>query len=104
MIQGKTFSYIVDGNGDTLNSYYAADKEVFISYGSEEITPDDRVWSGPSGDFKFSHLTAGTYQVFVYSYCETCPGKEEALVQEVTITEDKTSVTMDDIEFSLLVE
>ena len=103
-IEGKAYKIVVDNNGDTLNSYYAADAEVYISYGSGTVVGDDRVWTGPTGEYKFKNLTPGTYSVYTYSYCESCAGQQEAVVQEVVIPEEKSSTTAPDLVFKSLME
>ena len=52
-----------DSNIDTIP---ATDAEVFIVYG-ENISPDDRVFTNPDGDYAFNWLRTGEYTLFVYS-------------------------------------
>src|SRR5512138_3078327 len=49
-----------------LDTYWAADEDIYIIYG-EGVTYNDRLKTGPEGDFKFPYLRKGTYQVYVYS-------------------------------------
>ena len=50
-------------NDDTIA---AVDTEVFILYG-DNVSPDDRVFTNPDGDFAFNWLRTGDYTLYVYS-------------------------------------
>lgn len=103
-ITGKVLNIVVDESGDTLNSYYAADAEVYISYGAGTIVGDDRVWTGPEGDYKFNNLTPGNYRIYTYSYCESCAGQEEAVIEEVVISESESTITAAELVFVTLAQ
>lgn len=44
----------------------AADTDVFIRYG-DNVSPDDRAYTNPNGEFEFLNLRPGKYTVYVYS-------------------------------------
>ena len=79
-----------DSNIDTIP---ATDAEVFIVYG-ENISPDDRVFTNPDGDYAFNWLRTGDYTLFVYSEDTSAvanPLPQIAISTTVTI-EDRTEV------------
>ena len=73
--------------------YYASDEEVFLIYG-DGITPNDRIWTGPNGDFEFPYLRPGKYQVYVYSddSTMTSPSGTVPVYRQVEITEKKQTI------------
>ena len=44
----------------------AADVDVFIRYGNN-VSPDDRAYTNPNGEFEFLNLRPGAYTIYVYS-------------------------------------
>jgi len=46
--------------------YYAADEDVFIIYGDEDVY-GDKVTTNYDGTFQFEYLREGNYKVFAYS-------------------------------------
>ena len=79
-----------DSNVDTIP---ATDVEVFIVYG-ENISPDDRVFTNPDGEYSFNWLRTGDYTLFVYSEDTSAvayPLPKVAISTSVTI-EDRTEV------------
>ena len=78
-------------NYDTIP---ATDEEVFIVYG-ENISPDDRVFTNPDGDFAFNWLRSGDYTLYVYSEDTSDvanPLPEVAITTTVTIEDRKEEV------------
>jgi hypothetical protein len=56
----------INNPASTVDTIAAADAEVFIVYG-ENVSPDDRVFTNPDGDFAFNWLRTGDYTLYVYS-------------------------------------
>tara|TARA_Y100000589_G_scaffold332330_1_gene391844 strand:+ start:9319 stop:9735 length:417 start_codon:yes stop_codon:yes gene_type:complete len=85
-----------DSNIDTVP---ATDAEVFIVYG-ENISPDDRVFTNPDGDFAFNWLRTGEYTLFVYSE-DTMPVAyplpQIAISTSITIEDRSETVVADTI-------
>ena len=75
--------------------YEGADLDVYLIYGDNE-TYNDRVRTGPNGDFEFTYLTKGTYSVYVYSKDSSLqsPSGKIALIETFEITENKQVVTV----------
>lgn len=93
-ITGKVYARDYDEYFMFLEAeYYAHDEDVFIIYG-DGTTPDDRIRTGPDGDFKFPYLRPGKYRIYVYSDDSTftMPSGETAIYREVEITKNKEKV------------
>ena len=78
--------------------YEGADLDVYIKYG-ENDTYNDRVKTGPTGVYEFTHLLKGDYTVYVYSKDSTLQSQSGniAIIKEVTITDKKQIVTVPEI-------
>ena len=50
----------------TVDTISAMDAEVFIIYG-DNVSPDDRVFTNPDGDYAFNWVRSGEYTIYVYS-------------------------------------
>ena len=50
----------------TVDTIPAMDAEVFIVYG-DNVSPDDRAFTNPDGDYAFNWLRSGEYTIYVYS-------------------------------------
>ncbi len=93
-IIGKVHAEKYDGAGNLLTEYDAPKEDVFIIYGGENTTFDDDTKTSYDGTFQFDYLEAGTYQIFVYEKCSTCPSGKQVVMQEVEITEKKSTVDL----------
>ena len=56
----------IDNPSSNDDTRPAVDAEVFIIYG-DNVSPDDRVFTNPDGDFAFNWLRTGDYTLYVYS-------------------------------------
>ena len=56
----------INNPASTVDTIAASDEEVFIVYG-DNISPNDRVFTNPDGDFAFNWLRTGDYTLYVYS-------------------------------------
>ncbi len=98
-IIGKVYVYEYNYNFTTLLSeYWASDYDVYIIYG-DGITYNDRIRTGPDGDFEFPYLRKGTYRIYVYSAdsAMTSASGSVAIYKEVKITKNKQTVSADTI-------
>ncbi len=98
VIYGKVYAYNYNGSGVLQDEYYLADEDVFIIYGDEDNYYDDSYKTSFDGSFRFQYLRAGTYTVFVYSDCVSCPSGVEELSQTVEITGNNEDVILQDFE------
>ena len=97
-IQGKVYAYDYNGSGVLQEEFYAADENVYIIYGDEDNYYDDRYETSFDGSYRFQYLRPGTYTVFVYSDCVSCPSGIEAISQTVEITGNNEDIILDDLE------
>lgn len=73
--------------------YWAADEDVYIIYG-DGITSNERVKSGPGGDFKFPYLRKGKYRIYIYSDDSTMTSQsgKVTVYREVEITKNRQTI------------
>lgn len=97
-ISGKVYIYDLNVTGlDTIDQYYAMDEDVYIIYGDEDSTYDDKFATSLDGSFRFDNLTEGTYTIYAYSRCDVCPDDTEAKQVSVEISGKKQDIKLDDI-------
>ena len=97
-IVGVVHASVYDGAGNLLTEYDIPKEDVYIIYGTESSTYNDDVETSYDGSFRFDYLEEGNYQVFVYSKCPSCPSGKEVVIQDVEITEKKSTVVLDTIQ------
>ena len=96
-IQGKLYVVNLNSDGDTIAEYYGMDEDVYIIYGTENLTFDDKTSTSLDGSFTFKNLTPGEYTIFAYSECPLCPSGMEAIQTVVEITDKKQDIIIDDL-------
>lgn len=94
-IEGKVVINEVSPSGNILAEYDGVEERVYIIYGDNEIY-DDEVRSSYDGRFKFDNLFKGTYTVFVYSDCSSCPSGKETVMKSIEITDRGETVSFDE--------
>jgi hypothetical protein len=62
----REFRTVLTNPASSNGIFPAADVDVFIRYG-DHVSPDDRAYTNPNGEFEFLNLRPGNYTVFVYS-------------------------------------
>jgi hypothetical protein len=85
------------GNPIPNGSYPAPDQDVFIIYGAENTFYDDDVKTSFDGSFEFRYLRKGTYKIFVYEDCNSCPSGKKEVIHKVEITKKNHQFIMDTI-------
>lgn len=95
-ITGKIYVKEYSQAGNLLAEYYGEEERVYIIYG-DGTTYDDDFRTSYDGSFKFQYLNKGTYQVFCYSRCDTCASGNETIIKEVEITNNNSTVELEDI-------
>jgi len=83
-------------NGDFKGSYPGADEDVFIIYGKDNTTFNDKVSTSYDGTYRVDNLVAGTYKLFSYSKDTTISGSKEILI-EVVISKSEEVVLAADL-------
>lgn len=96
-IEGKVYRIETNVLGDTLDEYYAPDYDVYIIYGDEDLTYDDKFSTSYDGSYRFTNLTPGSYTVFAYTRCDLCGGGDTAVSQTIEITEKESQIMFDDL-------
>jgi len=96
-ITGKVKVYDINGVGDTINSYYGMDEDVFIVYGDNDNTYDDKFSCSFDGSYRFDYLTIGTYTLFAYSRCDTCNDGMTVSKKTIEITANKSENPVSDL-------
>jgi hypothetical protein len=91
-ITGKIHAEVYDGAGNLLTSYDIPKEDVYLIYGTENTVQDDDVETSFDGTFRFDYLEVGSYQLFVYEKCPTCPSGKQVILKDVEITEKKSTV------------
>ena len=97
-ITGKVYAFNYNNSGVLQEEYYLADEDVFIIYGDGDNFYDDSYKTSFDGSFRFQFLRPGTYTVFAYSDCISCPSGTEAISQTVEITSNNQDIVLEDIE------
>jgi hypothetical protein len=62
-------------------TYPGADEDVFIIYGKDNTTYNDKVSTSYDGTYRIDNLVKGTYKLFSYSEDTTASGVIEVLVE-----------------------
>lgn len=97
-ISGKVYAFNYNNSGVLQEEFYAPDEEVYIIYGEGDNFYDDSYNTTFDGSYRFQYLRPGTYTVFVYSDCVSCPSGTEAISQTVEITGSNQDIVLDDLE------
>ena len=73
--------------GNIIAEYPAADKNVYLIYGTTDQFYDDDVKTSYDGSFMFKYLQKGTYTIFVYEDDANQPSGKNVIKQTFEITE-----------------
>lgn len=96
-ITGKVYKYEVNGLGQVLSEYYDADRDVYIMYGNDDYTYDDKFTTSFDGSYQFTGLLQGNYTVFAYTRCDACPSGDTISSIEIEITEKNQVYQLEDL-------
>ena len=96
-ITGKLIVNDINSFGTVQATYAGADEDVFIVYGKDNTTYNDKVSTSYDGTYRFDYLTPGTYKLFSYSKCDTCDSGVIEVMVEAVITDKKQVVNATDI-------
>ncbi len=88
--------------GNIIAEYPVADQNVYIIYGSYNTFYDDDIKTSYDGSFEFRYLKKGSYKIFVYEDCLTCPSGKKELIIPVEITKNNEVVTLDTLNIKKL--
>jgi len=97
-INGKVQVYNINSFGDTIGEpFYGMDEDVYIIYGENDDTYDDKFATSFDGSFRFDYLTPGKYTLFAYSRCDLCNDELTVVKKTVEITANKSENPISDI-------
>lgn len=83
--------------GVFVNEGPGADIDVYIIYGNSNVSYSDRIKSNYDGTFTFPDLANGSYKVYAYSDCSTCPDGLSEVVFSANITTQGTTLNIGEI-------
>jgi len=83
--------------GNIIAEYPIADQDVYIIYGNDNTFYDDDIKTSYDGSFEFRYLKKGSYKIFVYEDCLTCPSGKKEIIVPVEIKKNNEIVTLDTI-------
>ena len=96
-ITGKLIINDVNGAGELQATFPGADEDVFIIYGKDNTTYNDKVSTSYDGSYRFDNLVAGSYKLFSYSKCDTCASGTTEVVVDAVISDKKQVISIADI-------
>jgi hypothetical protein len=96
-LKGVVIEQRYNSLGNVIASYPAPDQDVYIIYGSENTFYDDDIKTSFDGSYEFRYLRKGSYKIFVYEDCITCPSGQKEVLKEVEITEKNQELILDTI-------
>lgn len=94
-IKGKVYGRDVTSSGNLKAEGYIGDVRVYISVAGNPSYFDDTRTSY-DGSYEFRFLRKGSYDLWVYSDCDTCAWKQKYEVKSVEISSKKETVTVPD--------
>ena len=96
-IKGVVVEQKYNSLGNVIASYPIPDQDVYIIYGAGNTFYDDDIKTSFDGSFEFRYLRKGTYKIFVYEDCNSCPSGQKEVLKEVEITEKNQEFIFDTI-------
>ena len=93
IIGALTVNEFKNSDGSLKATYPGADEDVYIIYGGDNTTYNDKISTSYDGSYRIDNLVAGTYKLFSYSQCDLCPSGSEEIIVEVTISKKGEVVT-----------
>lgn len=96
-IKGVVVEQKYNSLGNVIASYPIPDQDVYIIYGAGKTFYDDDIKTSFDGSFEFRYLRKGTYKIFVYEDCNSCPSGQKEVLKEVEITEKNQELSLDTI-------
>lgn len=96
VIQGKILERTYTAFPSIYSDKAAIEKDVYIIYGDENTTFDDRTRTSFDGTYKFQFLRKGKYKIFVYSEDTilTNFGKDVPIFMDAEIKKNRSEVNV----------
>lgn len=96
-IKGSIKVTDLNGAGEINSTYAGADIDVYIIYGADNTTFNDKVETSYDGSFEFNYLIPGDYTIYAYSKCNECDSGQEAILKDVIISDKKEIVELEEL-------
>jgi hypothetical protein len=95
-IKGKVYGRDFNSNGNLVSEDYIGDLSVYIS---QHNNPSyfDEVNTSYDGSYEFRFLHTGTYDVWVFGDCDSCPWDQVFTLKTVEITSKRQTVEVEDL-------
>ncbi len=91
-IKGSVLVEHYSNAGNYKGNYDAQNQKVYIIYGDTDEIVGDNVSTSYDGTYQFDYLQKGTYKIFVYSSCVDCFNKEDSVVMQTVIINERKEV------------
>jgi hypothetical protein len=95
-IKGKVYGKDFNSNGNLVSEGYIGDFRVYISQHNNPSYFDD-VNTSYDGSYEFRFLYTGTYDVWVFGDCDSCPWDQVFTLKTVEITSKRQTVEVEDL-------
>jgi len=95
-IQGTVYQNVYDNSGNFVVKEEAREVNVYIIYGESGVY-DDNMDTHYDGTYEFKYLYPGTYKLFAYSECDSCPSNTVAVEVSLQITDKNETVVAPEI-------
>lgn len=95
-IQGTVYQNVYDNSGNFVVKEEAREVNVYIIYGDSGVYDDD-MDTHHDGTYEFKYLYPGTYKLFAYSECDSCPSNTVAVEVSLQITDKNETVVAPEI-------
>lgn len=96
-ITGKLIINDVNGSGELQATYPGVDEDVFIIYGKDNTTYNDKVSTSYDGSYRFDNLVEGNYRLYSLTDCDTCASGMSEVFVEAVISNKKQVISVADI-------
>jgi hypothetical protein len=98
-IKGKVYGKDYNSHGALVSEGYIGDMKVYISK-HDNPSYFDKVDTSYDGSYSFEFLHKGTYDVWVFGDCDSCPWAQVYAKETVEITSKKETVEAPDLEIT----
>lgn len=95
-ITGKVYAKNYNSNGNLVSEGYIGEYNVYISKHNDP-NHFDSVDSSYDGSYRFEFLHEGTYDVWVFGDCDSCPWDQVYDLKTISITSKKQTVVVEDL-------
>lgn len=94
-ISGKVYAKDYNSNGILVGEDYLGGAKVYISSHNDTSFYDD-VDTTYDGSFKFDFLQEGTYDIWVFGDCDSCPWDQNYVLKTIKVSSRKANVVVED--------